>query len=565
MNTKSINKCLWFALISLSHFANAQTFEWAVSIGGSDFDRGHAIAVDAIGNVYTTGYFRGTVDFDPGIGVYNLSAAGLSDIFISKLDASSNFIWAISLGSTNHNNGVAIATDMDGNVYITGEFYGTIDFDPGAATYALSSVGLSDIFVLKLDGAGNFIWAKRFGGPDFDNVLSIALDHSGNVYTTGYFYDIVDFDPGPGVFNISPDGPGDAFISKLDAAGNFVWAKSIGGASPAAGRSITTDGNGNVYTTGIFYGTADFDPGAGTFNLSSQGSSDIFISKLDAAGNFIWAKSIGGIDDDWSNDITTDAFGNVLITGRFSGTVDFDSGTGVFELISEGISDIFIAKVDASGNFLWAKQMGGSSADAGHSITTDPYGNVYSTGVFYFTVDFDPGPGTFNLTSAGSADIYISKLDESGNFIWAKSMGGSLDDFSASIAIDTTGCIYTAGYFSGTADFDPDAGIFNLTSAGIDDVFVHKMNQTQLGLHEDTTHTRIRVYPNPTYGKLAIISENQFSNVQLTVRNVLGKEVFHKNYASGYLIELTLEGAPGVYFIEIIDGNKRARLKVIKE
>jgi len=449
-------------------------FEWAKSMGGSSDGRGKSITVDAAGNVYTTGFFNETVDFDPGSGTYNLSSAGKSDIFVQKLDAAGNFLWAKSMGGGLFENGSSITVDASGNVYTTGSFHGTVDFDPSSGTYNLSSVGSFDIFVQKLDAAGNFLWAKSMGGTDFDFGNSVTVDASGNVYTTGSFQGTADFDPGSGTYNLSSVSFSDFFVQKLDAAGNFLWAKSMGGSYEDRGHSITVDAAENVYTTGQFWGTVDFDPSSSTYNLSSVGSFDIFVQKLDAAGNFLWAKSMGGSSDDIGISIIVDATGNVYSTGNFQETVDFDPGSGTHTLTAENI-DIFVQKLDAAGNFLWAKSMGGSSDDTGNSITVDAAGNVYTTGSFQGTVDFDPTAGTYNLTEVGNTDIFVQKLDAAGNFVWAGSMGGSLFEIGSSITVDASGYIYTTGFYQGTADFDPGAGTYNLTSVGSVDIFVQKM------------------------------------------------------------------------------------------
>ncbi|MEA3445471.1 MAG: SBBP repeat-containing protein [Bacteroidota bacterium] len=404
------------AIMCISTKLQAQDpqFEWAAGFGGPDYDQGKSVAVDASGNVYTTGYFYGTVDFDPGSGTYNLSSNGRDDIFISKLDASGNFVWAKNMGGSDWNEGYSIAIDASGNVYTTGHFEGTADFDPGSGTYILSSNnGYDDIFISKLDASGNFVWAKAMGGSFDDNGFALAIDASGNVYTTGIFCGTADFEPGSGTYNLSSNGDYDIFISKLDASGNFVWAKSMGGSSDDRGYSIALDASGNVYTTGYFYSsTVDFDPGSGTYNLTSNGCGDIFISKLDASGNFVWAKNMGGSSSDGGNSIAIDASGNVYTTGSFLDTADFDPGSGTHNLSSNGEYDIFISKLDASGNFVWAKSMSGSSSEWGFSIALDASGNVYTTGYFYGTVDFDPGSGTYNLSSNGVMDIYILKLSQ---------------------------------------------------------------------------------------------------------------------------------------------------------
>jgi len=460
------------------------SFNWAKQMGGpGSQSQGHSIATDASGNVYTTGAFNGTVDFDPGAGVFNLTSGvnGLSpDIFISKLSAAGDLIWAKQMGAgtgTGSGGGYSIAVDASGNVYTTGFFGGTVDFDPGPGSFNLTSSG--EIFISKLDVAGNFVWAKQMltiAAISRDRL--IVVDAAGNVYTAGTFAGTVDFDPGAGVFNLISAGFRDIFVSKLDAAGNFVWAKQMGGpglADDARGYTIAIDGSGNIYTTGTFGGTVDFDPGTGVFNLSSADAEDIFVSKLDAAGNFVWAKQMSGIGDGAGFSIAVGASGNVYTTGDFSGTVDFDPGAGVFNLSSAG-ADIFVSKLDAAGNFAWAKQMGGISDNVGFSIAVDASENVYTTGYFSGTVDFDPGVCMFNLNSAGAGDIFVSKLDAAGNFAWAKQMGGSGGDLANSIAVDVSGNVFTTGYFSGIVDFDPGTGIYNLSSFGEYDIFVHKMS-----------------------------------------------------------------------------------------
>jgi gliding motility-associated-like protein len=236
------------------------------------------------------------------------------------------------------------------------------------------------------------------------------------VYTTGSYQLTADFDPGPGVFNMTSAGGEDIFVSKLDPSGNFAWARSMGGTDDDNGLSLTVDAAGNVYASGFFSATTDFDPSAGTFNLTPSGGDDIFIVKLDPAGGFSWAKNMGGANDDNGFSIAVDATGNVYTIGYFEGTADFDPASSTFELTAAS-RDIFISELDGSGNFIWAGSMGGTSLDQGRSITVDASGNIYATGSYLFTADFDPGPGTFNVTYAGNAalnsDGFIVKLSTS--------------------------------------------------------------------------------------------------------------------------------------------------------
>ena len=378
--------------------------------------------------------------------------------------------WVSQMGGTGYNTGEDIFVDGAGNVYTTGLFWGTVDFDPGAGTFNLTSAGTSDIFVTKQDPSGALIWAVRMGGTGNDDGFSITVDANGNVLTTGHFRNTVDFDPGPGVFNLS-GGFYESFISKLDASGNFVWAVKFGeGTNDQNGYSIAVDATGNVYTTGSYINTVDFDPGVGVFNLGSA-CNDAYVSKLSPNGDFIWAKRLGGTGcNEEGNSIIVDAAGDVIIAGQFSGLVDFDPNAGTFNLTTAGSNDVFVCKLDANGNFVWAKQLGGTSSDQVSSMVMDGSGNLLITGNFSGTGDFDPGTGSFTLTSLGGADVYVCKLSNTGDFIWSKSIGGtsSSGDFGHDIAVDPTGNVYTVGEFRDNVDFDPGTGTFILNGGTVD-------------------------------------------------------------------------------------------------
>jgi Secretion system C-terminal sorting domain/Beta-propeller repeat len=456
---------------------NAQNFLWAKSLGGNKSDYSASIAIDGSNNVYTTGYFLGTADFNPGAGAANLISTGQSDIYISKLDASGNFLWAKRIGGNSYDDATGIAIDGSGNIYITGHFSGTVDFDPGAGTSNLTSTGDYDIFICKLDQSGNFLWAKRIGNNNGDYSWGIVIDAMDNSYITGQFFGTVDFNPGPGTANKSSSGSYDFFILKLDASGNYLWANSLGGLNPDVAYAVTVDAAGNVFTTGGFNGSVDFDPGAGAFTLSSSGSEDVFVLKLDAMGNFVWAKSFGGNNFDSANAIAVDALGNVYTLGTFEGTADFDPNATTFNITSSGFYDVFVSRLDNSGNLIWARNLNGTDYEDAFSIDTDVNGNVVFSGCFSSVVDFNPGAGVFNLTPSGLQDIFVSMLDNSGNFLWAIDLKGSNNiGCGISIQVDASNNIYTTGFFSSTVDFDQDASIFNITATGQEDIFIHKMN-----------------------------------------------------------------------------------------
>jgi uncharacterized repeat protein (TIGR01451 family) len=464
-------------------------FEWAKNIASTMNVEGNAIAVDSSKNIYTAGGFQRTADFDPNAGIFNLTAIGDFDIFIQKLDAQGNLLWVKGIGGTNDDQANSIAVDNLGNVYITGTFQGTVDFDPNAGIFNLTTGGNS-IFVLKLDQLGNLVWAKNMGNIGISEGTSIKVDDLGNVYTTGYFYGTVDFDPNASIYNLTVvGGNNDIFIQKLDIGGNLVWAKSMGGISSDKGTSIALDSLGNVYTTGYFGGTVDFDPNAGVFNLNPTGGGGYhaFIQKLDTGGNLVWAKNMGGAGTlsqavCYGYSIAIDKLGYIHTTGYFQGYIYLYPNPGVTPLGSSGGRTVFVQKLDPLGNLVWAKAMGGNGFDGGTAITLDAQSNIYTTGYFEQTVDFDPNAGINNLTSiAGDHSMFIHKLDPAGNLVWAKSTKGGSRTDSKAIAVDASSTIYTVGHFRSMVDFDPTEGVNNL-DAGVsyDDMFVQKLSQEKV-------------------------------------------------------------------------------------
>ena len=392
--------------------------------------------------------------------------------------------WGSSYGGANVDELRGIAADSEGNNYITGTFFLTVDFDPGADVFEVSSEGETDFFVLKLDSDGNFVWCKTFGGAGFDASFGLNCDFEDNIVLSGSFTQTVDFDPGPGVVELtSVDETEDAFILKLDADGNFLWVKSFGIAAPEFGNQVTTDISGNIYTTGKYFATVDFDPGPAVFNLSADGfdDPDIYILKLDSDGDFVWAATINGDEDETANAIHVDESGDVYLCGEFEGSPDFDPGVAVFSLTSESLFNGFVEKLDADGNFVWAYQIGMDDYASALTLLTDSDGNVYTSGYFFGTADFDPGAETLDYTSSGLQDVFIQKVDDSGNLIWARTFGNSMDQRGIALGIDESNEIYLTGRFVGTMDADPGAGEVNLSSNGGTDIFFQKWSSA--GVH----------------------------------------------------------------------------------
>jgi hypothetical protein len=354
--------------------------------GPSDGSRG--IAVDGAGNVLVAGQFQGTVDFGGG----PITSAGSLDICIVKFDADGNHLWSHGFGDTLIDEGIGIAVDGAGNVLVTGCFAGTVDFG-GGPIFTAGSTG--DIFVVKFDADGNHVWSRGVGGTANDSGFSIATDSAGNVLVTGLFANTVDFGGG----SFASAGGSDIFVVKFDANGNHLWSEGFGDVSSDQGRGIAADGADNVLVTGRFEEMVDFGDGS----ITSAGSLDIFLVKFDAGGNHLWSHGFGDTSFfDWGFSVAADSADNVLMTGLFSGTVDFGGGP----ITSAGGSDIVVARFDADGNHLSSQPFGDTGFDEGRSIAVDGADNVAVTGDFGGTVNFGGGP----ITSAGGPDIFVVKF-----------------------------------------------------------------------------------------------------------------------------------------------------------
>ena len=449
---------------------------WGLSWGGNGEDSGYGVAGDSLGNTYVTGCFSSTVDFDPGDGVVAYTGPG---VFLSKFDSTGDFIWVKAWAASSYDSGngfVDIAISNTDEIYVTGTFNGPVDFDPGSGEENHTTNGSYDVFLSKFDTSGNFIWVKTWGGSSFDEGLGVATDTSGNVFVTGFFYLTVDFDPGSGVDNHTSNGDDDSFLSKFDSAGNFLWAKTWGGTvGNNPGVCVAVDLSGNALVTGMFRGGFDFDPGTGIDNHVAQGSMDVYVSKFDSSGDFVWANTWGGSEGDRGYGVAVDGSENVYVTGGFwSPTVDFDPGGGVDIHNTNGDADAFLSKFDSSGDFIWAKTWGGAvNNEIGNAIAVETSGIVYVNGCFNGTVDFDPGSGVDNHVANGPDDTFLSKFDTSGDFEWAITWNGGTDyENGYGVALGSLGSIYVTGFFDETVNFDSEGSGDEHSSNGLNDAFL---------------------------------------------------------------------------------------------
>ncbi|MGN6493723.1 MAG: SBBP repeat-containing protein [Agriterribacter sp.] len=374
------------------------------------------MVVDPAGNLYITGSFYATLDFDPGPGIANLICPGTGyAAFLLKLDKDGNFVWAHNIAQSDYGNiGYSVDVASSGNVYVVGTFKGLTDFDPGPVSSNVNSSS-QNIFISKFDNGGNFLWSKQFSGTMGQVGYSIKVDAQENIYTTGLFSGISDFDPGAGVYSLAANTDlqgswSDAFVTKLDSHGNFIWAKKIDGLGDQIGFGLAIDPSGNIVIVGEFHGDTDFDPGPGVFTLSSTAIKG-FVLRLNSNGEFLWVRELSGTGATVQPaSVACDALGNVYVTGSFLGTADFDPGSEIYSLSSPSFSNVFISKLHLDGSFSFAKQVNADSYSHAYSITTDATDNIYVSGYFSNTADFDPEAGEYLAITNGSLDGFVIKL-----------------------------------------------------------------------------------------------------------------------------------------------------------
>jgi hypothetical protein len=428
---------------------------WARKAGSGESEQGRAIATDASGNIYVTGFFSETTSF----GTTNLVSSGTEDVFVAKYNPAGTLLWARRAGGNEYDEGRGIAVDSGGNVYVTGLFQNNATFAPTN----LNSSGGSDVFIAKYDTQGTLLWARKAGGDLFDEAYALALDKAGNVYITGSFEETAMFGS---TTLTNTSGSLDVFVAKCDSNGAFLWARRAGGVFDDGGNGIAVDAATNVYVTGFFATNAAF----GSTNMTAPGmAADIFVVKYNSSGTLQWVRQAGGPNQDAGQAVAVDSNGHILVTGQFRVSASF----GTTNITGNG-ADIFVARYDPAGNVTWVRRAGGNDpiyGDQGWAVQADAAGNAYVSGHFSGTANF----GTTNITTLAFNDAFVAKYSTNGQMIWVERIGGIGIDIGCALALDMSNNVSVTGFFYDTAT----AGTTNLTSSGLDDFFVAKLASVQ--------------------------------------------------------------------------------------
>ncbi|MBX7206021.1 MAG: T9SS type A sorting domain-containing protein [Bacteroidia bacterium] len=480
---------LVFSFIFSAFQLHAQKLQWANAIGDSYEQAGTDLAYDFKGNVFVTGKYIGSLDFDPGPGKAILNGKGpyanSYNIFLAKYNKVGGYEWAFSIGREYAVVGQAITCDSKGNVILTGCVGGaSVDLDPGTGEYLVGSDKESSIFMAKYSPQGTLMWAshiKKASGAAENHQLpyDVACDGKDNIYLVGSFsIQSMDFDPGPGVVSLTGKGSTDIFMAKYSGTGKYIWAKSIGGVGSDICYEMAIHCNGDIAITGWFETEVDFDPGPGVKKISSRNPDtyDAYVAKFDNNCTLQWVYSMSKKEDSYAFSVCFDPKGNVFVSGwNYSSDVFFTTGPAQSPPVTISFPDLqggmYFAKYSPNGVLQWAKPFAASKNGWKkiYAIRTDFRGDLYVAGYFkgwpHDSVDFDPGPGVANLIAGKQVptrnsfrltDGFVAKYTNNGQYLMAFSIGETYEDAVLDLLPDNEGNIFVTGYIHGFVDFDPD-------------------------------------------------------------------------------------------------------------
>ncbi|MFH1515883.1 MAG: SBBP repeat-containing protein [bacterium] len=365
------------------------------------------------------------------------------------------YCWTKIWGSLGDDRARSIALDTVGNIYVAGE---------KSVPYSHS-----DPFLYKFDLNGNLIWSKSWVGTSGDYGYRVVIHDDVDVYVCGEFSEVMNFNPDGGG-GILSNGDSDAFLTKFDADGNWLWAKTWGDTGRDRARSIDLLSSGEIFAVGTYENTVDFNPQGGDPH-TSNGQSDIFVSKFDSNGNWQKTQTWGGANYDEVSAISSDSNNDVYITGKYELAVDFNPDGGDTHT-SNGFGDVFLSKFNSNVNWQWTKTWGGPFSDYSYSVLAEDTGNIFTTGTFSGTANFNPDGGGAQ-TAIGGVDVFLSKFASDGSWQWSKKWGGSDFDFGFGISVNPAGNIFVIGKYKGLAQFNPIGGGFETSNNNSDDAFMN--------------------------------------------------------------------------------------------
>ena len=590
---------LFLVNLSLTNYAQI-----ALKIGGLYQEKSNAIAKDKDGNIYITGTFQGTVDFNTTEESYELTSIANPenensyDAFIAKYDGNANLQWGFSLGSGGANMAKTIVVDDSSNIFIGGYFEGIVDFDPSQNVVNENAGNGRNGFIAKYNSLGNFQWVKNIGNEEtapfedndlrFEEINDIALDIDGNVYITGVYDGTIDVDNSDGYdtddtyisyLDLNDNPSRDFFAANYLSNGEFVIGFSRGGHKTDASNAIRVDSEYNIYIAGFFEDTCFFNinPNLPMYQLSN-GQKDGFVAKYNLYNECIWAKKFGSTGDEQVNigGLEIDGKNNFYIAGEFEGTVNMSlCGCSINNMISKGGKDFFAGKYDQYSNLKTYMFNGSVGNDGASKVGYDNKGNLFVAGWFSGPITFDTTQRNIQIipySQNGARDVFLAKYDNNSNISWVNHYGGAVNgtNFTQSITgmiIDDNSNLLTIGNFYSQSAFDPENDsnlIFN--SSGMSDLFIVKFDSTgniwkqpQFINNVNNNLNNLSVYPNPANDIINFSLDNIDSKFSIEIYDVFGKKLFSQvldNQSSTNFNLTVREFNNGIYVLKI-NGKSR--------
>lgn len=421
------------------------------------------------------------VDSPDGVSFVNYSISEYATYQTFPVTVAGDSGWVRTWGGVQYDVAACTAVDELGFIYTGGSFIGAVDLNPDPDIEELfNSNNDGYVYVSKFDPGGRLLWVDVMGGPGaYIAIDGIEVDSEGRVAISGTFSASVDFDPDPVTTDIKTSSAGyEIFLCLLDSDGDYRGTFTFGGTYDEYNYCLTMDDAGNCYLGGYFGTTVDFDPGAGVTERTAVGGSDAYLCAFDPAGNFLWVQTWGGAGHDNVGAIAVSPLnGQMMVTGRFEQTVDFDPTLLVDSRSVVGDWDIFYSLFDSDGTWIKCATWGGLSQDLGLAVACDSLGNFYVGGYFRETMDVDPGGGINNKTSQGNEDCFLTKFDSTGLYLWNYVWGGIYDDEIKDIAVDIYNNFYVCGIYGDVVDFDPSpTTVFDW--GGYQDAYVSTFNSS---------------------------------------------------------------------------------------
>ncbi len=363
-----------------------------------------------------------------------------------------------------------IVQDSSGATYLLGWFSEQVTFATESGDSTLLSAGGHDAFLARLIPSGGFLWLNQIGGEGDDEFLQADLGPDGSIYVVGRVGGVVDLDPGPET--ILHEGDDDIYLARFKADGALVWAHALPGVGGDGSNSISVDGLGNAYISGMFQEVVNLNPDGEETLLHSAGGRDILVAKYDSAGAFVWGNRFGTYADETGRGVAVNTDSTFCLTADFSQPIDIDPGPGKSLIFGAGGLNAFVATFKYDGQLVWAEEVLSTGASQFTDIAAGPTGTCYAGGWFADDALFGYGVRRQTLSSYGDLDAVTAAYDAKDGFKWVRRIGSSARDRVNRVSVDASGNVYSSGSFAGAIDLDPGDGVDEVDNAGLTDAFV---------------------------------------------------------------------------------------------